>query len=267
MTVAYFSRRSFLQSATAISTATALAGRANGSNSRSIDYVRTAESIDVYRTEAKQKWKLQSVASQRPSSLTLDTTGQYLFAVNEIDQFQGLPTGSVESFGVEPGTGHLGLISRKPLSLSATMPRQFALSPNGRYLVVAVYGGGLYNVLSVRSNGEIGGITQVIKEVGYSVHRERQSSAHTHSVVFHPSGEFLIGTDLGADRINVFRFEDGYMTPVHRVPTACGSGPAGLAINSSGSHVLVEHEFGPLLARYCFNSRTGELARAETSKT
>src|SRR3954452_10644994 len=253
MTVAYFSRRSFLQSATAISTATALAGRANGSNSRSIDYVRTAESIDVYRTEAKQKWKLQSVASQRPSSLTLDTTGQYLFAVNEIDQFQGLPTGSVESFGVEPGTGHLGLISRKPLSLSATMPRQFALSPNGRYLVVAVYGGGLYNVLSVQSNGEISGITQVIKEVGYSVHRERQSSAHPHSVVFHPSGEFLIGTDLGADRINVFRIQDGHMTCVHRHATVPGSGPAGLALDAPGCKVVVEHRFSSCVAQYWFD--------------
>ena len=65
------------------------------------------------------------------ATLTLDITGRYLFAVNEIDEFQGLPTGSVESYRIEPSAGHLGLISRVPLSLSATMPRQ---PRSGRWL-------------------------------------------------------------------------------------------------------------------------------------
>ncbi len=117
---------------------------------RPVEFVGTAESIDVYRTEARGKQKVQSLGSRRPSSLTLDVTGRYLFAVNEIDTFQGLPTGSVESYAVDPGSGHLTLISRKPLSLSATMPTGLALSPDGRVLVVAVYGGGLYNVASCR---------------------------------------------------------------------------------------------------------------------
>jgi 6-phosphogluconolactonase len=134
-----------------------------------------------------------------------------------------------------------------------------AISPDFKHLVVAVHGGGLYNVLALQSNGVIGAVTQVIKEIGSSIHAERQTSAHPHSVVFHPSGELLIGTDLGADRINVFRFEDGQMTCVHRVRTASGSGPAGLAMHSSGSQVLVDHEFSPLVARYRFDSGSGEL--------
>src|SRR3954465_11682952 len=188
------SRRALLRSAAAISASGPLLMKArepNGANK----YVATAESIDVYRTEAGEKRKVQSVSTQRPVSLTLDITGRYLFAVNEIDEFQGLPTGSVESYGVvDPGTGKLDRISRSQLSLSATMPRHLALSPDGRHLVVAAYGGGIYNVLSVRPNGEIGGITQVIKEIGHSIRRGPQSSAHPHSIVFHPSGEFLIGT-------------------------------------------------------------------------
>ena len=258
MALTYLSRRAFLGSAVAISASASLA-MSEKESSRSVTYVGTAESIEVHRTEAGEKRKLQSLASERPLSLTLDITGQYLFAVNEIGAFQGLPTGSVESYRIEPVTEHLSLINRVPLSLSATMPKQLALSPDGRCLVVAVYGGGLYNVLPVGSNGEIGGVTQVIKEIGCSVNGHRQSSAHPHSVVFHPSGKFLFGTDEGADRINLFRVDEGYMTCVHRVSTDPGTGPAGLAIDSSGSHLAVEHAFSTSVGLYRFDSRSLKL--------
>ena len=257
MTVACFSRRAFLGCAGAISGAALLPMRADDSN-RLVEYVATADSIDVYRKNAGKVRKLQSIASQHPSSLALDSSGRYLFAVNEIDDFQGLPTGSVESYRVEPANGHLALISRIPLSLSATMPRQLALAPDRRFLVVAVYGGGLYNVLSISSNGEIGNVTQVIKEIGCSVRPHHQSTAHPHSVAFHPSGQFLFSSDQGADRISVFRIDGGQMTCVQRLAAVPGSGPAGLAIESSGSHLVVKHEFNPAISRYRFDP-TSEL--------
>jgi 6-phosphogluconolactonase len=259
MTGAYLSRRAFLAGAAAISASAPLPVRGK-QFSRSIEYVGTAESIEVYRTEAAQKRKVQSLVSQHPSSLTLDVIGQYLFAVNEIDNFQGLPTGSVESYRIEPITGQLSLISRVPLSLAATMPRQLALSPDGRFLVVAVHGGGLYNVLPFGSRGEIGAVTQVIKEIGCSINGDRQASAHPHSVVFHPSGKFLFGTDEGADRINVFRVEDGHMTCVQRLATVPGTGPAGLALEARGSHLRVEHAFSTSISRYRFDPRSGLFA-------
>jgi 6-phosphogluconolactonase (cycloisomerase 2 family) len=114
-------------------------------------------------------------------------------------------------------------------------------------------------VASVGSNGEIGELTQVIKEIGSSIHRDRQSSAHPHSVVFHPSGRFLIGTDLGADRINVFRVEDKFLTCVRRLPTVSGAGPAGLAIDSSGRFLSVESAFSPSVARYRFDPSSANL--------
>lgn len=258
MTFPYFSRRAFLRAATVLSAPASLPIRAT-ELSPSIEYVGTAESIDVYRTEAGQKRKVQSLPSQHPSSITIDVSRKYLFAVNEIAEFHGLPTGSVESYRMEPGSGHLDLISRVPLSLSATMPRGLAFSPDRRFLVVAVRGGGLYNVLAVAADGNIGSVTQILKEIGCSINGHRQCSAHPHSVVFHPSGKFLFGTDEGADRINVFRIDDGYMTCVHRVCTVPGSGPAGLAIDSSGSLVRVEHAFSTAKARYRFDSRSGLL--------
>lgn len=260
MRATFFSRRAFLCGAAAISASASLPMGANESL-RSIEYVGTAESIEVYRADGGRKRKIQSLASQHPSSLTVDMTGRYLFDVNEVDEFQGLPTGSVESYGIEPVGGHLVLISRVPLSLSATMPKQLALSPDRRFMVVAAYGGGIYNVLPIGSNGEIGGVTQVVKEIGCGIHEDRQSSAHPHSVLFHPSGKFVFGTDVGADRINVFRINDGQMACVHRASAVPGSGPAGLAVDSSGSHILVRHQFNSSIGHYRFNSRSEVLTR------
>jgi 6-phosphogluconolactonase (cycloisomerase 2 family) len=179
-----------------------------------------------------------------------------LFVVNEVSEHQGLPTGSVESYDIR---GPRKLISRRSLSLSATLPKSLVLSPDGSFLVVAAYGGGIYNVLPVSSAGELGEVSQVLKVIGSSVHPERQTKSHPHSLAFHPSGRFLLATDLGADRITVFSISNGRIAPVSSISTPPGSGPAQLRIDQSGSKVTVWHELKPSVAYYQFDAQSGRL--------
>ncbi len=201
------SRRGFLRVLGGLSAVGALRGASAG-----VQYVSTDDAIEV-RARGQV---IQRVASDRPVSLSL--SGNFLFAVNEIAEFQGLPAGSVESFAVHAETGCLTRVSRQGLSLSATMPKSLAISPDGRHMVVAVYGGGAYNVLPVAPNGEIGRVTQVIKEIGCG------KVAHPDSVVFDASGQFVTATDTGADRLSVFRFNEGRMTRVSQVSYQFNSG-------------------------------------------
>ncbi len=255
------SRRAFLGGIAAVSALwSPLHAGSRESLDHSLEYVALPDFIDVFRTDDGGRRKTQSVASRRPSFLALDQSQTLLFAVNEIDEFEGLPTGSVESYEVEPGTGYLTLISRRPLSLSATMPRHLAIAPDRQYLVVAAYGGGAYNVLPIHRNGELGLVTQIVKEIGCGPHPEKQAAAHPHSVRFHPTGKFLLGTDLGSDRINVFSFEDGHMSRVHGIPVPAGSGPAQITMNPIGSLVFVLHELSPLLSCYQFDAQTGSIS-------
>ena len=113
------------------------------------DYEGRADCIEVFQREGRRRWKIQRVASANPSFLTLDADRNHLFAVNDVDEYEGLPVGTVESYTIETDSGRLALIGRQALSLSAIGPRHLALSPDGRYMVVAVYGGGAYNVLPV----------------------------------------------------------------------------------------------------------------------
>jgi 6-phosphogluconolactonase (cycloisomerase 2 family) len=201
---------------------------------------------------------LQSLGALSVLGLAPGANKAFFFAVNEISEYQGLPAGSVESWAIHPPTGRRILISRQSLSLSATMPKSLALSPDRRHIVVAVYGGGCYNVLPVNTNGEIGPVTQVFKEIGSGPH-PKQATAHPYSVLFHPSGQFLITTDLGADRISVFRFHEGRMTRVHQLKAPAGSGPAQLEMNPTGSQFVVHHHFTPLRSVHPFDQRTGQL--------
>lgn len=224
-----------------------------------IEYVGRADCIEVYRKSGGRKTRTQSVASRNPSFVALDAARKRLFAVNDVTEYQGLPRGTVESYTVLPFSGHLELINRRPLSLSAIGPRHLAVDPKGRHVVVAVYGGGAYNVLPVSEDGTLGPVTQVIKEIGCGTDPVRQATAHPHSVMFDKSGGFVIGSDFGSDCINVFRFEHGSLTRVQKVRAPSGSGPSELFASIEGSHILVRHDLKSLVACYRFQAASGQL--------
>ena len=250
-------RRVFLQSVATAPVARAFRG-VRVEHSR-IEYVAGDNEIVVVRREPSRSETIQRVRSQRPGGLVFSPNGEVLFAVNQVEEYGGLPTGSVESFAVSPSFGTLERIGRQALALSSTVPRDCSVSPDRKFLVVAAYGGGSYNVLPVLDSGRIGPPHQVMKEIGRSVDPVRQRSAHPHSVAFHPQGQFVIGTDLGSDRINVFCFRDGRLLRVQQRRTRPGSGPAEIRLDASGSMVTIRHELKRITARYQFDPRTGNL--------
>jgi 6-phosphogluconolactonase (cycloisomerase 2 family) len=225
-------------------------------------YRNTKTSIDVIRMVNGRRHILQSLPSENPVYFSYDSTKRLLLAVNEISEYQGLPTGSVESYSAHPDTGYLTLVSRRPLSLSATMPRRFAVSPDFRHIVVAVYGGGAYNVLPISPEGELGPVSQIIKETGSGPDPQKQASAHPHSLIFHPSGRFVLTTDLGTDRVNVFGFSNGLMKRVTYVQVPAGSGPAQLGASWPASKVYVTHGLRPGFSGYQFDDITGRLTKS-----
>ncbi len=258
------SRRRFLKALASMPAVTALnATAATASIAESSEpkfaYVGSPDRIDVFSV-SPSCWTLkQSIPSRRPASLVLLPEEKLLFAINEVDEYLGLPSGSVESYAVAPGSGMLSLVDRQPLSLSATEPRHLAVAPNGQYLVVAAYGGGAYNLLPISGDGELGPVTQVLKEIGGSAGSVGQASAHPHSIAVHPSGKFFVSTDFGSDRINVFAAESGLMKRVCRAAVQPGDGPAHIAIHPSGSLLFISNALSRSVASYRLNTCTGQI--------
>jgi 6-phosphogluconolactonase (cycloisomerase 2 family) len=227
---------------------------------QTIEYEGRADGISVFGRDGTRRWRIQRVLSMNPSFLMLDAGRSHLFAVNDVDQYEGLPAGTVESYAVAAGNGRIELIGRRPLSLSAIGPRHLALSPDGRHLVVAVYGGGAYNVLPVEADGTIRCVAQVVKEIGSGPDLKRQRTAHPHSVAFHPSGRFVVATDLGADRVTLFSFEIGRLRRMQQIDIRPGSGPAELSLSRDGRQVWVEHRLDGSRSCYRFEI-AGEIGR------
>src|SRR5260370_29844663 len=63
------------------------------------------EGIAVFDLRGGRWRPVGVVASAAPSSLALDATERFLYAMNEVDEYQGLPSGTVEAYAVDAENG------------------------------------------------------------------------------------------------------------------------------------------------------------------
>src|SRR5271165_5122035 len=90
--------------------------------------------------------------SANPSFLALDLTATHLYAVNELDVFDGSMTGAISVFAVDPATGKLKL--QQQVSSAGAGPAHLSLDKSGRYVLVANYDGGNIAVFPIRQDGQ-----------------------------------------------------------------------------------------------------------------
>jgi 6-phosphogluconolactonase len=197
------------------------------------------------------------VASAAPSSLVLDASQRFLYAVNEIDEYKGLPSGTVEAYVINGADGSLKLVNRQTLSLSATAPRHAVVSPDGMALVVSVHGGGAYNVLPLGKNGSVGAVLGILKEAGSGPHDE-QRSAHPQMVVFDRAGR-VVSADMGSDRLNVLKLDAAQISIAERYAAQAGDGPRQIAFHPDGRLLFVANELHASVACYSYDANEGKI--------
>lgn len=198
---------------------------------------------------------LDSLPSVRPSALVRHPFHSIVYVANGVTEYQYQPRGTVEAFSVDPSSGRLQFLGRQALSLSATSPKSLSVSPDGRNLLVAAFGGGAYNVLPVDDTGLPGAPSTILKQLGHGEHATEQTSAHPAHVLFHPQGQLAIAADYGADRLDILTAgtenADGSSFKVAaRLQCAAGSGPRGIALHGNGRLLAVAHGLRPSLATF-----------------
>jgi 6-phosphogluconolactonase (cycloisomerase 2 family) len=133
-----------------------------------------------------------------------------------------------------------------------------AVSPDGKALVVAVHGGGAYNVLPLGNDGRIGAVSGILKETGSGLHDE-QRSAHPQMVVFDRAGR-VISADLGSDRLSVLEIDSMRLRTAGRHATQAGDGPRQLAFHPDGRLLFVANELDASVACYRYDAEEGRIA-------
>lgn len=270
-----------MMAASAGAVAGILAGRASGRGADAarelLVYVGTYTSgksvgIYLYRLDLgdgslKQAGTTEGVVN--PSYLTIDRVRRRLYAVNEVDEYEGVKGGAVSAFEIEPKSGALRLINRR--SSKGGSPCYVTAADSGRFVLVANYMGGNVAVLPVSGDGSLGEATQVVQFKGSGPNRERQEAPHAHSVLLDPANEFAYACDLGTDRVMAYRFVrgSGRLTPAEQASVSLkpGAGPRHMDFTPNGRFAYVLNELDATITVFERFRATGALKVLETIPT
>src|SRR5687768_2348879 len=88
-------------------------GTYTGAKSKGIYLFRFQPEGDVVRQNVTLVPLGLAVETQNPSFFELDLKRKLLFTINEVDQFEGKPTGSVSAFSID-SKGKLTLLNQRP---------------------------------------------------------------------------------------------------------------------------------------------------------
>jgi len=214
---------------------------------------------------------LQVFKAANPSWLTLSKDQSRLFVVNENGQGQADVVGRVSSLSIDPSTHELRLLSQ--VKTLGENPTHSSLSGDEKSLFVANYGvgvdpGGSLAVLPISTDGQLQPVTQMSSHQPSRVNPERQMSAHVHSVVSSPDGKFVFASDLGADKVFVYRY-DPAANPEHPLVAATpeaielppGSGPRHLLFSNDGKHAYLTTEMSAQV--FVFDYDNGQLKQRQ----
>ena len=237
-------------------------------------YTRSGKSEGIYVCELDLlKGTLANLRlaakSKNPSFLALHPSGRFLYSVSEIADFEGKKTGAVSSFALDPKTGALKFLNKKPSGGGG--PCHLVVDHGGKNVLVANYGGGSVNVLGVGADGLLADPTGFVQHKGSSVNPRRQKGPHAHSINLDGKGAYAFAADLGLDKILVYRFDPvaGTLTP-NKVPSASvspGGGPRHFAFHPGGKFAYVINEMASTVTAFSYEAKTGNLSNIQTVTT
>lgn len=204
-----------------------------------------------------------------PSFLAVHPGNRYLYAVNEVEKFEGKPAGSVSSFSLDAKSGKLAPINVQ--SSGGGAPCHIIVDQSGRNILVANYSGGSVAVLPVLKNGALEPASALVRHAGSSVNKSRQAAPHAHGIYLDARNRFAYVPDLGLDQHLIYRFDSGKGTLTPATPpyatVAPGSGPRHFALHPGGRFAYGINEMVCTVTSFSCEPKTGALAAIETLST
>lgn len=200
-----------------------------------------------------------------PSFLALHPRKRFLYAVGEMDSFEGKRTGVVTAYELG-STGKLKFLNHK--ASEGTGPCHLSVDATGRWVLVANYGSGSVAALAIEPDGRLGASGAMIQHQGSSINRERQAGPHAHYIAPDPRNAFVLSCDLGLDKVLVYRLGEQKPVLVPNDPPFAkitpGSGPRHLAFHPDGRHVYLANEMASTVTVFEYETRTGTLKEVQT---
>lgn len=207
-----------------------------------------------------------------PSFLTISPNHRFLYAVSEDPHSVGPPldhSSYVSAFAIDHVTGKLRLLNTVPASGTSTC--FISMDKTGKYVMMANFGSGSVSLVRVKEDGSLGELTGFIQDVGHSVDPSIQMEPHPHSILVSPDNRYAIVSDLGLDKVLIFRFdaETGKLSPPDpRFATVYpGGGPRHFAFDPAGRFGYQLSEMSGVVDVYAWDPAKGTLTAVQRAHT
>ena len=228
--------------------------------------------IHLIRME-RRSGKLEHVGTvdsgANPSFLAIHPNGRVLYAVNELGTYNGRKTGAVAAFEIAVDTGALTRRNEQPSEGGA--PCFVSTDRSGKVVLVANYAGGNVALLPLKEDGTLSPATDVEQHTRNGPSPAGREAAHAHCIIADPSNRFVLATDLGLDRVFLYRLDvegkslrrvDGGDAVMHS-----GAGPRHLAFHPTLPLVFVANELDSTVTTLRFDAERGALSPLDTRST
>ena len=203
--------------------------------------------------------------TDNPTFLALSPDKKYLYAANEVDEFQGQKGGGVSSFAVDAEAGKLTAINA--VSAKGAGPCHVEVDQTGRAVFCANYPGG--NAASFHVNPD-GRLTEAVSFFRYEGHGPKpdQEIVHANRATVSPDNRRVLINDLGLDCIHIYDLDaaTAKLTPYHpgEWKSAPGSGPRSLAFHPNGKWAYCVLELSSEVAALQWDAQAGSLTTLQT---
>ncbi len=232
----------------------------------------TSKGIYAYRFDpSKGQLTAIGVAAETvdPSFLAVHPNGKYLYAVNEIGNFNGEVSGAVSSFAIDAKAGSLKFLNQVPTRGAG--PCYVSLDKTGAYVLVANYDSGSIASFPAHFDGTLGTASGFVQHSGTGPNKQRQEGPHAHWIGTSPDNRFALAVDLGLDQVIVYGFDagNGVFTPTLAGfgKVKPGSGPRHLAFSPNAKFAYVISEMASTVTVFSYHAKSGTLSSLQVIST
>ncbi|MBI2191110.1 MAG: lactonase family protein [Planctomycetes bacterium] len=206
---------------------------------------------------------------ESPFFLAIDPHHRYLYSIHEPGKFGAAAEGRVRSFSIDGRTGTLSLLNEQPTQGGAAC--YLDVDRSGRFVLAANYGKGSVSVIPVGRDGRLGRPSCFIEHQGSSVNTSRQTGPHAHCVVLDPASRYAVVSDLGLDKVLIYKLDTkrGILRPNVQpfVRVKPGAGPRHFAFHPSGRYAYGINELDNTMTAFRYDAPKGILFEIQALST
>ncbi|MGH9517489.1 MAG: lactonase family protein [Terriglobales bacterium] len=226
-------------------------------------------SYDFDETSGKLTSLGVAAETTNPSFLAVAPGNKFLYAVNELQKYEGAASGGVTAFALDRQSGKLTQLDE--VASRGADPCYISFDKTGKFALVANYTGGTVAVFPLASDGHVGEASSVQNDEGaLGPNKERQEHSHAHWIEVSARNRFAYVADLGLDRVLIYKFDASKGALIRAEPSsgkaatngkdffsatlAPGTGPRHVVFSQDGKFMYVLGEVDSTVTVFANNS-------------